>query len=183
MENNHLENEEMINAMPDEGASQENAELEASVEAPEEVAEEVTAEATPTEEAPEIIEEPVASEPVEEQPVAEHIEEPVIDSAYTPSAEELSEIPAQETIIVHEVAKMQEEHIAAPEKKSKKKIPDNEFEFDGDTKTKITKESVIAFLRSVRFKRIWDKVSLGLLTAAFAIPVALLVYVILMFFL
>ena len=177
MENNHLENEEIITGTDEETATPE-VELEA----------EVTEE--PVIEEP-VIEEPVVEEPVVEEPAIEEpaIEEPVAEPAYSP-AEESVHVPMHETIVVHEVEPLIEEisHVEENTKKSKKKkkLPDNEFEFDDEEeieKEEGTKGGFIAFLRSVRFKRIFDKVSLGLLIAAFAIPVALLVYIILGFFL
>ena len=172
MENNHLENEEIITGTDEETAAPE-VELEA----------EVTEE--PVVEEP-VIEEPVVEEPVVEEPV---VEEPVAEPAYSP-AEESVHVPMHESIVVHEVEPLAEEvsHVEEKTKKSKKKkkLPDNEFEFDDEEeieKEEGTKGGFIAFLRSVRFKRIFDKVSLGLLIAAFAIPVALLVYIILGFFL
>ena len=185
MENNRYENDEMVNekVAADETVAENNEVNEAVdpvAECEEPTVEESEKVSEPVEEA--VVEEP--AEAVTEEPAVEAVEEPVKEEPVKEPVEDIVVAPEEEP--VNEVV----ESPAVEVKKAKKvkALKKDEFSLDDDDGEVAEADddkydSFFGFFKTVKWKRIWDKLSLALLLVAIGIPVGLLAYIILNFFL
>lgn len=201
--------EEVVEAVAEESAEEATEEVAevATVEVPEDASHEIvedTCESTndaSTEEVEEYIEEPIHNDPVIEHryvPVAAEEDISAKDPLYDPSEDEeeetLSVRPIEEydeDIFVDAPPEQKKTKKAKKEKKEKSKkkkidrLREDEFDLEDDSSDEEEEaaEGLLAFFGTVKWKRTWSKITLALLLLAFAVPVGLLVYIILQFFL
>ena len=193
MENNRYENDEIVNekVAADETVAENNEVNEAVdpvAECEEPTVEESEKVSEPVEEA--VVEEP--AEAVTEEPAEAVAEEPAVEAVEEPVKEESVKEPVEDIVVAPEEEPVNEvvESPAVEVKKAKKvkALKKDEFSLDDDDGEVAEADddkydSFFGFFKTVKWKRIWDKLSLALLLVAIGIPVGLLAYIILNFFL
>lgn len=191
MENQNIENQQKISEnIANEQANAQNSEVEADesvsveeneVEAAENVTNEENAEAVNEEIA---TEENVVETAEEMSEQAEEQHQP--DGQQSSDVKPVEESPAAEPIVApvpdltHESVSEPEEEFK-PEKKKKKAAVAKAEDFDLEPED--DDDDISSFFRTIRWKRIKDKISLALLLLVILVPVGLLAYIILKFFL